>query len=193
MARLAIQRASDTLIAGGVLAYPTEGVYGLGCLPDDAAAVERILTIKRRGADAGLILIAPVFELLEPWLAPSAAELRQLQTQFDYPVTWVVTAIPTAPDWLTGGRPTLAVRVSKHPVVTAICEEVGSALVSTSANRRGRPPALTTLQARKTLGSEVDLVVPGAVGTARSPSEIRAAKDNRVIRPFAAPANARIL
>lgn len=178
-----IQRAARILLAGGVIAYPTESIYGLGCIPDHWDAVAHLLDIKGRRTQAGLILISPNFTLLEEWLAPTAQEMRRIESTTALPVTWVVTAHPATPDWLTGGRRTLAIRISKHPVVGALCDATGSALVSTSANRSGRPPARSTLTARKSLGSQVDYVVPGALGNAPGPSEIRMAQDNRVLRP----------
>ena len=178
-----IQKAADILLEGGVIAYPTEGVYGLGCIPDNSAAVMRILDIKSRSLSAGLILVSHDYALLEDWLLPSPSELKALQTQQGQPVTWVVTANPATPDWLTGGRPTLAIRISAHPVINSLCAATGSALVSTSANRAGRPAARSALSVRKSLGSSIDYVVPGALGDAPGASEIRVAQDNRVLRP----------
>jgi L-threonylcarbamoyladenylate synthase len=178
-----IKRAADILLGGGVIAYPTEGVYGLGCIPGDPDAVMRILEIKSRSVTAGLILLSPDYALLEQWLAPDKRELKAIQKKSNHPITWVVTANPATPDWLTGGRPTLAIRISTHPVVHALCAATGSALVSTSANLSGRPAARSALMARKSLGSSVDYVVSGPLGHAPGASEIRVAQDNRVLRP----------
>jgi L-threonylcarbamoyladenylate synthase len=178
-----IQQATTVLFSGGVIAYPTEGVYGLGCLPDCEDAVRRILAIKGRSIQSGLILIASDYAQLEDWLAPTTTEIKNLSTPSATPLTWIVTARSTTPDWLTGGRDTLAIRVSDHPVVRALCETVASPLVSTSANRSGRPPARSALSARKRLGREVDMVISGPLGGASGPSEIRMAASNRVIRP----------
>jgi L-threonylcarbamoyladenylate synthase len=178
-----IQQATTVLLSGGVIAYPTEGVYGLGCLPDYEEAVRRILAIKGRSVHSGLILIASDYAQLEDWLAPTPTEIKNISAHSATPLTWVVTARSTTPDWLTGGRDTLAVRVSDHPVVQALCETVASPLVSTSANRSGRPPARSALSARKRLGQEIDMVISGPLGGASGPSEIRMAASNRVIRP----------
>jgi L-threonylcarbamoyladenylate synthase len=185
-----IKKAADILLEGGVIAYPTEGVYGLGCIPDHSDAVMRILDIKSRKLSAGLILVSPDYALLEEWLSPGKHELKALQAKTSHPVTWVVTANPATPDWLTGGRHTLAIRISKHPVVGALCAATGSALVSTSANRSGRPAARSALSVRKSLGSRVDYVVSGALGEASGASEIRVAQDNRVLRPAGTAAGA---
>lgn len=176
------KKIARLLHAGGVIAYPTEGVFGLGCMPGDEEAVMRILDIKGRSAQAGVIVISPDYDLLAPWLAPTDLELKRLQTGKAYPVTWVVTANPATPDWLTGGRGTLAVRITDHPVTTNICRGAGTAMVSTSANRSGRPPARTALAARKMLGNLVDYVVPGPLGMAAGASEIRVAQNDRILR-----------
>jgi L-threonylcarbamoyladenylate synthase len=178
-----IEQAAETLLFGGVIAYPTEGIYGIGCIPDYDFAVARIFDIKGRTANAGLILIAPAPEYFDTWLEPSKKERKRLAKKSDYPITWIVTAKPHTPHYLTGGRGTLAVRVSNHPIVTALCTTTCSAIVSTSANRSGRPPARSALQARRFLGNSVDAVVAGPLGNATGPSEIRVALDDRVIRP----------
>jgi L-threonylcarbamoyladenylate synthase len=177
-----IQKAARVLHNSGVIAYPTEGVFGLGCLPDDRAAVAKLLAIKGRSVSAGLILIAPDYAFVEDWIDPTELETERLTQTQDYPLTWIVTAAASTPDYLTGGRTTLAVRISPHPVVATLCCAVGSALISTSANRSGRPAAKHISVVRKQLGRELDLIVTGALGISNGPSEIRVAQDNRVIR-----------
>jgi len=179
---LVTRKVARILFAGGVVSYPTEGVYGLGCLPDDPSAVARLLTIKGRSGSAGLILIAPALEYLEEWLAPTGPELERLLAPTTYPITWIVTAASDTPDYLTGGRNTVAVRISDHPVVKDLCIAASSALISTSANRSGRPAARSALMVHRQLGEELDFIVTGALGTASGPSEIRMAQDNRVLR-----------
>lgn len=180
---LKIQQASKAILAGGVIAYPTEGVYGIGCLPDDPEAVERILQIKGRTARQGLILVAPNIGLLEPWIAPTEQEIQRLQRPAGKPTTWIVTATPGMSELLSGGRETLAVRISTHPIVADLCNATNSALVSTSANRSGHRAAKTALQVRCWLGNQLDYVISGALGDAAGPSEIRVAQSDQVIRP----------
>jgi L-threonylcarbamoyladenylate synthase len=180
---LSIHHAADVLQAGGVIAYPTEGVFGLGCMPHDLAAVEHLLAIKGRNKLAGLILIAADYELLTDWIAPSLAEKKQLSSSTDIPTTWIVTAAPATPSWLTGNRNTLAVRITKHPIAAALSRAADSALVSTSANRTGHRPAKSALQARRWFGNQLDYVVSGATGGAVGPSEIRVAYSGKTIRP----------
>ena len=168
---------------GGVLAYPTEAVYGLGCDPTNEQAVGRILSIKQRDWRKGLILIAADFSQLQSYVKPlTAAQRLQIEAAWPGPVTWLLPTLPHVPRYLRGHHETLAVRVTAHPLASALCRAWGGALVSTSANRSGRPPARTALMVRKQLGRTVDFVLSGAAGQARLPSEIRAL-DGRVIRP----------
>ena len=169
--------------AGGVVAYPTEAVFGLGCEPMDEAAVLRILSIKGRAPSKGLIIIAARVAQLEPLLAPQSAEiLDPVLATWPGPITWVLRARAEVPDWLTGARGSIAVRVTSHPLAAGLCDLYGGPLVSTSANRSGRPPARTTLQAHRLVGNVVDYVLPGGTAGAPRPSEIRDAKSGRLLR-----------
>ncbi len=174
----------ETLGAGGVIAYPTEAVWGLGCDPLDPAAVERLLRLKQRDRARGLILIGASLDDFQPFLAPlPAAVRRRLARTWPGPVTWLLPARPECPRWLTGAHDTLAVRVSAHPVCQALCRAWGGALVSTSANVSGRPPARTRLQLRKQFDDRLDYILPGDTGGRARPSEIRDATSGEVLRP----------
>jgi L-threonylcarbamoyladenylate synthase len=182
-----IRKAADILETGGVIAYPTEGVYGIGCLPHNADGLERILNIKGRKSDAGFILIAASLELLAGWITPDEEEFNALLEPAAHPTTWIVTANPAVNPVLSGGRPTLAVRLTDHPLAAALSEQTGGPLVSTSANRSGKPAARSGLEARLKLGLSLDGVLYGRLGDATGPSEIRMAKGNEVLRPYADP------
>ena len=178
-----LKRAVETVRAGGIVAYPTEAVYGLGCDPLEYAAVERIFGLKGRAASKGLILIAAGFSQLLPYVAPlDAASRKKLEESWPGPVTWVVPAASALPFWLSGGRRTIAVRVTAHPVARALCDACGMALVSTSANRSGRSPARSTTQARSLFGDSVDYILPGVVGGLKKPTEIREALTGKILR-----------
>lgn len=187
--RFRIARAAALLADGAVIAYPTEGVYGLGCLPDDAGAVERVLALKGRDRGKGLILIGADPGHLAPWIDRRVAPAT-LTGSARRPVTWVVPAAPGTPALLTGGRPTIAVRLTRHPVAAALCDAAGSALVSTSANRAGRPSARNVFVLRRELGRELDLIVAGPLGAAAGPSEIRDWESGEVLRPGGGPSGA---
>lgn len=176
-----IRRAADAIRAGGIVAYPTEAVYGLGCDPDDADAVHRILALKRRPESAGVILIAADLTQLSGWIAPTGVEADRLAAG-DEGVTWVVTAAVTAPTWVTGGRDTIAVRITRHPVAAALCRAAGTPIVSTSANRSGKPPARDALSVRLALGAEVDYILSAPTGHRNKPSEIRDARSGAILR-----------
>lgn len=167
--------------SGGVVAYPTEGVFGLGCLPDDFEAVSRILAIKQRDPAMGLVLIASHIEQLEGWIDASG-KLPGLKSNGGRPVTWVVAATDDVPYWIRGRHSGIAVRITTHPVASALCDAADSALVSTSANRHGRPPARNALVLRRRFGALVDYIVPGECGPATGPSEIRDLASGKVLR-----------
>jgi L-threonylcarbamoyladenylate synthase len=180
---LAIRRAGSVIRAGGVVGYPTEAVWGFGCDPLSAEAVARILALKERPASMGLILIAADFRQLEPWLEPVSRVVQaRISATWPGPVTWVLPAQAWVPDWLRGGRGSLAVRVTSHAQSAALCRATGFAIVSTSANRSGRPPARTGVQVRRWFGDELDLILGGATGGLERPSEIRDALSGRPIR-----------
>lgn len=178
-----MRRAVRVLRAGGVVAYPTEAVYGLGCEPLDGEAVEHLLALKHRVLAKGVILIAASFSQLRPFVVlPDAAIMRRLRASWPGPTTWLLPARPGLPYWLTGRYRSLGVRVTAHPQAAALCASYGGALISTSANVSGMPPARSALDVRKRLGTAVDYVLPGRVGGARRPSEIRDALTDRIIR-----------
>ena len=182
-ARASIRKAAGVVRAGGIIAYPTEGVFGFGCDPSDPAAVARICRLKQRPLSAGLILIAAHPAQLAGFTAPNDDELACLLAEHAAPITWIVSAGPLCPGWITGGRDTVAVRLTRHPLAAALCEAADLPLVSTSANRRGRPPARSALQVRRWFGARVDLVVPGSTGGLAGPTEIRDARSGRALRP----------
>ena len=168
-----LSKAVNALRSGGVIAYPTEAVFGLGCDPRNEKALARILDIKSRDAHKGFILIACSLEQLIPYLAPVQPEW---QSQFDAvwpgPVTMVVPSAAGTSELLSGGRKTLAVRVSAHPLVRDLCAQFDGPIVSTSANRSGQPPCRDTASTLQRLGSEVDVVIDGETGTLTAPTQI---------------------
>jgi L-threonylcarbamoyladenylate synthase len=177
-----LREAARAIRHGAVVAYPTEAVYGLGCDPLNPAAVQRLLAIKGRPQHKGVILIAADFDQLRPFLAPlSDAQLRTVQADWPGPVTWVLPAAADVPDWLSGGRDTLAVRVTDHPLAAALCRAVGMPLVSTSANAAGRAPARSALQARLRCPG-VDVILAGATGGLARPTEIRDLASGKQLR-----------
>ena len=175
-------RAAAVVAGGGILAYPTEAVYGLGCSPFRAEAVLRILRLKRRDPGKGLILIGSNIRQFHGLVDLDRLERReQILASWPGHVTWILPARPGAPRWLRGDSRTLAVRVSAHPDVRRLCDRTG-ALVSTSANPAGAPPARTGAGVRAYFGPGVDFIIPGRAGPAARPSEIRDAVSGRILR-----------
>ena len=183
MRPLFYRQAAQAVWSGGVIAYPTEAVFGLGCNPLDQEAVYRLLAIKKRPVDKGLIIVAHDIEQLRPFMAPiTELEEKRLTDSWPGPVTWLVPTHDQVPHWLTGEHDTLAMRVTKHPVAAALCQASKMPLVSTSANLSGQPPTKTRLATQLRFGLKVDYIVPGAIGTRPKPSEIRDLVSNEVIR-----------
>jgi len=178
-----LRQASRFISSGGIIAYPTEAVYGLGCDPLDGAAVQRLLDLKNRPVSKGLILIAASFTQLRPFIGPiESSVMKTLMQSWPGPNTWIVPAAENLPRWLTGSHDTLAVRVTDHPVAAALCNSCDSPLVSTSANPNGYRPARTALTVRRFFPEGVELIVNGPVGQLERPTRIRNAIDGRDIR-----------
>jgi len=159
---------------GGVIAYPTEYCFGLGCDPRNREAVDRILKIKQRSAKQGLILIAADLFQVEQYATMDGAPLRDdILASWPGPVTWLLGCRSNVPEWLRGQHTTIAMRVCAHPESAAICRGFGGAIVSTSANRHGQPALIRSADVTKELGSELDYVVDASVGGATQASQIR--------------------
>ena len=155
--------ARRTVLGGGVIAYPTEAVWGLGCDPWDQEAVEKVLELKASSLDQVRFLLDPLPLLLRAeaerhWPGPVTCLLPDPERQ--------------VPEWVRGKHSSIAVRVSEHPVVRALCEATGMPLVSTSCNPAGRQPARHIWQVRGYFGDQLDWIVPGALGGNRKPSRI---------------------
>jgi len=180
-----LSHAAAALRAGGIVAYPTEAVYGLGCDPRNHAAVERLFAIKRRPATQGVLLIASEFAQVEPYLdMPSIPQdaLDRAGATWPGPHTWIFPRAADAPSWLAGGHTGLAVRVTAHELAADLCRAFGGAIVSTSANRHGEPPAMNAEQVRATFGAEIDALLNGALGGLERPTPIRDAISGASVR-----------
>lgn len=181
----ALRAAARCLRRGGLVLLPTEGVWGLSCDPLNPHAVWRLLSAKRRPLHKGLILTAAQTSQLAPFVADTPDGRKAFSTaeqDWPGPITWVCPARAETPYWLTGGQRGIALRVTAHPVLAALSEAFGGALVSTSANRAGRPAALRSWQARQQLGTAIEAVLPGQLTRPGRPSTIRSAFDQRILR-----------
>lgn len=178
-----IRRIAQLLARGEVIAYPTEAVWGLGCDPHKLEAVEEVLRLKKRPVGKGLILVAASIEQFAPYLSDvSPQQQRQLESSWPGPVTWLVPDNGSVPPWIRGDHRSVALRVSDHPVVAGLCRAFGGPIVSTSANRAGRPEARDATTVRRQFGAELAALAPGRVGQSAKPTEIRDLSTGAVLR-----------
>jgi len=151
--------------AGKIIAYPTEAIYGLGCDPRNHAALSQLLQLKSRASNKGLILVASSTSQLEPFIdQQNPSILDYAKKSWPGPVTWIVPASSLCHPLLTGNRPTIAVRVSDHPVVRALCDGCEHALVSTSANISGEKPLANVEEITASFASSIAGTVEGSLG-----------------------------
>ena len=177
------RRAVTTLRAGGVVAYPTESVFGLGCDPWDRAAVARVFAVKRRPVRKRCIVIAADPSQLERLVDLRDPRFAEFASRYwPGPVTLVAPARKGVAAWLVDADSTLATRVTDHPVARGLCASFGGPLISTSANRDRRPPARDALRVRAVFGTEIDWYVAGRVGGLAAPTRIVDIRDGRTLR-----------
>jgi L-threonylcarbamoyladenylate synthase len=180
-----ITAALAALRNSGVIAYPTEGVWGLGCDPREEAAVLRLLALKQRDVAKGLILIASDEVQLAPFIdiaSLAAAQLAEVRASWPGPNTWIVPASNDAPRWITGAHDGIAVRVTAHPLVRSLCDGFGGALVSTSANIASEPSPRTREELDPRIVAGVDAVCDGETLGRAQPSTIRDARSGATLR-----------
>lgn len=184
MDRQILQQACETLVAGGLIAYPTEAVWGLGCDPQNYSAVKRILALKGRSQDKGLILVAAgVIQLGKLLDGLNAQQRARIEASWPGPTTWLIPDPANLfPHWIKGKHPSVAIRVSAHPVVHALCEQFEKPIVSTSANAAGKTAIRGRSELEAQFGGSIDYVVSGNLGAAKQPSEIRDVLSGSLIR-----------
>lgn len=185
MRQLSPTQAATALRTGAVVAYPTEAVWGLGCDPFDQTAVLRLLAIKQRPVDKGLILIAASVAQLDglvDWDALPDERRDRVFASWPGPYTWIAPPTARVPRWITGVHDGVAVRVSAHPAVVALCEAFGGPLVSTSANPAAAPAPRKAGDLDTALISAIDGCVAGETGDLARPTPIRDARSGAEIR-----------
>ena len=180
-----LDAAAQCVGDGGVIAYPTEFCFGLGCDPANQTAVERILQMKQRQVEQGLILIGVDFAQLANYVDFNQLEQTQRQriiSSWPGPNTWLVPRLDSAPEYISGKHDTIAVRVPDHQFCLALLARLPHALVSTSANRHAQAALLSASQVTQEFAQEVDLVIDLPVGGYVSASTIRHATSGEQIR-----------
>lgn len=178
-----MKQAVRHLVAGGIIAYPTEAVFGLGCDPLNQKVVQELLNLKNRSVAKGLILIAAEFAQIAPLVeVPDNLVLKKMLSTWPGPTTWVIPAQSWVPQWLRGDHNSLAVRITNHPVASELCRAFDRALVSTSANITGLKPAKSTLKVRQQFGNSNIFIVPGPLGKEKKTTVILDAISSEKIR-----------
>ncbi|SFQ37323.1 L-threonylcarbamoyladenylate synthase [Enterovibrio norvegicus] len=180
-----VEQCVKALSQGGVIAYPTEGVFGVGCDPDNAQAIQALLNVKERDRAKGLILIAADLAQLDGYIDMSRlSEETQADVLASWPgpVTWVMPAGKKITDWVSGQFDTVAVRVSDHTDVQALCTAFGKPITSTSANLSGEEPCRSVEEVDAQLGDRVACILEGKTGGLERPTEIRDARSGKVLR-----------
>lgn len=170
---------------GGVIAYPSESVYALGCDPMNEKAVKRLLAFKNRAIDKGLIIAINDFSQVSDWLHPVRPDImKRVSDSWPGPVTWVFSCRDTVPIFLRGQHKSLAIRLSAHPVMQALCQACGP-IISTSANVTGQD-ALKNWQAVERTFPGIDALWKGGLGGLSQPSTLIDVETGRILRqgPF---------
>lgn len=166
-----LDEAKTVLQQGGIIAYPTEAIYGLGCDPFNREAVQRLFHLKQRPLNKGMILIIARWEQLAELIdVLPEAQYQRVKKTWPGPTTWIFNKSVHVPDWVTAGDATIAIRMTAHPIARALCNDIP--LISTSANLSGHLPArnLSALDAQFPQG--IDAIVPGELGGLDKPSSI---------------------
>lgn len=168
-----IAYAVEVLNRGGVIAYPTESCFGLGCDPQNQAALKKLLVIKNRSVEQGFILIASELEQIEQYAdlqaSPMLSRIRESWPGFR---TWLLPTRIDVSDCLRGKHQTIAMRLTDNDVCKQLCQLFGGAIVSTSANRHGQSALMTAADVSREMGTEIDFVFDAAVGGATQASSI---------------------
>ena len=176
---------SDAVLAlrgGGVVCHACEGVWGFACDSFNEEAVRRILTIKKRQPDKGLIVIADHPSKFAPEIEHLTDPIAsKVHASWPGHTTWLLPNVQF-PQWITGEHQTVAARVPDHAQALELAREWGKPLVSTSANVEGDPPCTTEKEAHNRFGKLVDVVLSGSIGEAQGSSQIIDAETGEIIR-----------
>ncbi len=156
-----IERAAEIVKSGGVIVYPTDTSYGLGCDPRIPEALERLIAVKRRDRRIGVPLLFNNLEQCEMY--HDFGSLEKVIVRLFWPgiLTLIVDARSDVPKHITADRSTIAIRVPNHVIPRGIAQKIGGPIVGTSANRSGGPSPFDVTIALNQLGEEVDLYIDG--------------------------------
>ncbi|MDP6179334.1 MAG: L-threonylcarbamoyladenylate synthase [Desulfatiglandales bacterium] len=157
-----VKKALEVIISGGVVAYPTESFYGLAVNTSDEEAIQRLFEIKERQSDHPILILTPSVEVLGQYVVHISEIIHRLIKQF-WPggLTLIFEAKPNISPLLTAGTGKIGVRLSSHPVATALAKAVGVPITGTSANISGQPSCTDAKEVFHSLGKTVDLILDG--------------------------------
>ena len=181
-----INDAAKWLRRGGIIAYPTEAVYGLGCDPFNYNTVAQLSTIKKRSMKKGFILIASEWKQVE--LLTEPIDPRTLARVFETwpgPLTWTFPISKKAPDWVIGQHPTIAIRITAHPLAKLLCQRFGGPLISTSANQKGNTPIRDIKILRMIFGKKIRKILEDPSDSSllsKRPTQIRDVITGKILR-----------
>jgi len=178
--------AAKWIRSGHVIAYPTESVFGLGCDPNNLDAVKELLEIKQRSYTKGLILVASSVDQVIPYLDnPTSQIISKLSAPSTQVITWLVPANKNISNLLTGTHgkhKKIAIRISKHPLICLLCQQLGHPIVSTSANITGKTMTWSALEVKLHFKNRIKYILNGSSGTQTKPSKIKDILTNQQIR-----------
>lgn len=181
MSPWALNRFIHAVSRGAIFGYPTDTIWGFGCHPLIASSVNRILQLKNRNPDKGLILLSSRLEYCAAYV-DQVDQLKKIQFPTTEPTTWLVTASHFCPPWIRGNYSTVAIRICDHPLLQLICDRLEGPVVSTSANRAGKATVRNSLQMRKQFGDQLDFIVNGYATGSNRPSEIKSLVNGTTVR-----------
>ncbi len=178
-----LNQAIDVIKSGGIIAYPTESVFGLGCDPFNHEAVKKLLLLKQRSVDKGLILVASHISQILPLIQPQEAnDLARVLKTWPGHNTWVFPKTELVPSWISGEYDSIAIRLSKHPTVLQLCNRLNKPLVSTSANLSNQLNLNSIKDIKAIFGDKIQFYIDAPIGNEKKPSTIRDAHTLKTIR-----------
>jgi L-threonylcarbamoyladenylate synthase len=176
----ALLAAAEAVLRGGVIAFPTDTLYGLGCSLFDVSAVEMVARLKRRDPSLAVISLIPeprqVYGLAVD-VSPVAERL--IERHWPGPLSLIFRAAPIVPHRVRGAGGTVALRCPRHTLSQKLLDRIGGPVVASSANLSGQPPAETAEQVVRIFGNQLDLVIDGGPRRGGQPSTLVDVSDER--------------
>lgn len=179
----AIRHAAHIIRHGGIIAYPTDTVYGLGCDPFNPNVVAQLNDIKQRKLDKQFILLVSDIEQIKSLAFITEQQQNNIMQQHE-PTSWIAEAKPSAPIWLRSDEHTVTFRISQQSEAQRLCQTLGHAIISTSANLSTKPPAKNALELHKYFHFSLDKILASHQKLNANPSKIVRLCDNLVIRQW---------